>query len=445
MARRNDPDAPYDPRRREFFRTFGRETVRNAGAVIGAATELRRASGAAARDLLDPVGRSAWPPVEAAGDIPAGFPAEDSGASFRSAYRVTDEALVIADQRELPGRINLVETRDASELASAIRLGVVNGGPVLGEVAAYGLAVALGGGSEPAPRSGAARDQLFRAAANTLRLARRETRALAAAVERMVARYEEATAEQAADGPEVAATMRAEADAISSDAALAHAALGSAGAEVIVARVETGDEEAAGRPINLLMHGDMGPLSCGLVGTGTAIVHALVNAGRAVHVWLTEAVPSMEGARIASLQFTQMDVPHTVLGDSAVGWLLASRPLDAILLRGDYVCANGDTAALIGSRGIAVLAASAAVPLFVVAPPSAFDGSAADGRQLTAELRSPAEELSLRRADGAETARAPAARPAVFGVRLNPTSDVIPADLITGFLTDTGLVPGARR
>ena len=70
-----------DPTRREFFRTFGRETVRNAGAVVGAAAELRRASEAAARELLavDQPGASEIPaPTSAAGG---------ESSAFNSAYR----------------------------------------------------------------------------------------------------------------------------------------------------------------------------------------------------------------------------------------------------------------------------------------------------------------------------------------------------------------------
>ena len=53
MARRQAPPKGHDPSRREFFRTFGRQTLQNAGAVAGAAAELRRTSLAAARELLE--------------------------------------------------------------------------------------------------------------------------------------------------------------------------------------------------------------------------------------------------------------------------------------------------------------------------------------------------------------------------------------------------------
>ena len=205
---------PDDPTRREFFRTFGRETVRNAGAVAGAAAELRRRSGEAARELLELGG----PGVEVVNAAPS-RPIDDSVAAFNSAYRLSGGALLILDQRELPIRVSIVTCREPSEVASAIRLGVVNAGPVLGELAAYAIAIASADSTD-IDRAG--RDQQVRAAANTLRGARRDVSALGAAADRMEARYEQLTAAAGADadGHALAASMRGEADAIATEAQL---------------------------------------------------------------------------------------------------------------------------------------------------------------------------------------------------------------------------------
>jgi len=226
------------------------------------------------------------------------------------------------------------------------------------------------------------------------------------------------------------AALRLDADAIAMEAQLAHAALGRASAEMLAPH---GDGS-----VNLLMHADMGPLSCGMVGTGTAVLQSLLHGGQAVHVWLTEAAPSNQGARLAALQLTQADVPHTVIADSAAGWLFASRPLDGVLLRADTVAANGDVAALIGSLTVAGLAADAGVPTYAVAPMSAFDRDLEDARTLMPNLRSSAETFGL------EPRVERDSRPAVFGVRLNPTIDVVPRHLITAYLTDQGPEPGGR-
>ncbi len=430
MARRKgDTEAGHDPTRREFFRTFGQQTVRNAGAVMGAAAELRRASGAAARELLD-LGTESSPDPRA-----AQASAEDRGATFRSAYRLAGDSLLILDQRDLPGRLTIVTCSEPSEVSSAIRSGAINAGPVLAEVAAYALAQVL---ARPPPRTTESRDQLFSAAANTLRGARREVHALRWAVDRVEARYDALTAggpaaEAQADGdPGLEAHLRQEADAIAGEAQLAHAALGRSGAQAIAAAAAANSTRHRGEPTNLLMHGDMGPLSCGMVGVGTAILQSLVGLGHSVHVWLTEAAPGLEGARVAALQLTQADVPNTVIADTAVGWLLSSRQLDGALLRGDTVAANMDTVGLIGSLNVARLAAAAGVPVYVVAPDSAFDPDTAAGSDLVLDVRSPAEAMA------ASPDRDGRTRPAVFGVRLHPSADVVPAHLVTAFLTASG-------
>jgi methylthioribose-1-phosphate isomerase len=433
MARRDENDSAQDPTRREFFRTFSRQTLTNAGAVMGAAAEIRRAGGAAARELLDP-GASMGDPVRAERRDP---PAE-SASTFRSAYRVVDDALLLLDQRDLPGRFTIITCSEPSEIASAIRSSVINAGPVLAEVAAYGLAIAASRADALDPQG---RDQVMHAATNTLRGAKPEINALRAAVGRMEARYDELTAAGATEtaaGDALATALLAEADSIASEAQLAHATLGRNGAAAIAAAVDADAGREPGRPINLLVHGDMGPLSCGMVGTGTALLQSLIGLGRTVHVWLTEAAPSMEGARVAALQLTHADVPHTVVADTAVAWLLESRRLDGALIRGDTIAPGGDTLALIGSLNVARLAGSAGVPLYVVAPASAFDAGGTNLASLMPVLRSPAESLDAPAASGES-------RRQVFGARLNPTSGIVPSDLVTSYLTDSGAHAGGAR
>ena len=83
-----------------------------------------------------------------------------------------------------------------------------------------------------------------------------------------------------------------------------------------------------------------------------------------------------------------------------MAWLLESRRLDGALIRGDTIAPGGDTLVLIGSLNVARLAGSAGVPLYVVAPASAFDSSGSNLADLTPSLRSPAETLAASVAKG---------------------------------------------
>ena len=397
MARPDEQDTT----RRDFFRTFGRETVRQAGAVAGVAAELRRSSLAAARVLFDP---------EAAIDSPALDPIDppvvavdptQPDATFRSAYRFTGTEITALDARQLPGRVQTLVLVQPSEIASAIRAGAINGGPVLAEVGAYAMAVAA---RAVVARPETGRVQQLRAAANTLRAARPQIHALSWAVDRLEALNLD-LAGQGTDPTEIAERMRSEADSIASANASANAEIGRSAAAAVLA---LSDE-----PLNLLVHGDMGPLSCGMVGMGTALIQNLRDRGRDVHIWLTEAAPSGEGGRVAAFQLRQLDVPYTVVPDSALGWVFNGRHIDAVLLRGDRVAVNTDCGVIVGGLSAAIIAAAADVPVIVLAPRSSFDPGAADGAALRAD----------------ETFAPGAAR-------LNPSTDVVPHDLVTRLISE---------
>jgi methylthioribose-1-phosphate isomerase len=271
---------------------------------------------------------------------------------------------------------------------------------VLAEVGAYALVMAA---RAAATRPAVGREQQFRAAAGTLRAAKREVRALAWAIDRVEARYNE-LAMQATDPFALADSLESEANSIASANAKAHAEIGRIGAGAVLA--------ASNEPLNLLLHGDMGPLSCGMVGMGTALVQSVRDAGRELHVWLTDAMPSGEGGRVAAFAMRQLDVPFTVIPDAAVGWLFDHRHVDALLLRGDGVAENGDCAVLIGGLSAAAVAGAASVPVLVLAPRSAFADAPDRGH-----LRS-------------DTTFAPGA------TRLNPSIDILTAEMITRVISE---------
>jgi len=403
MARSDPPDAARDPSRRAFFRTFGRETVRQAGAVAGAAAELRRSSLAAARVLFDPDAPATDSPSAADSPVAAQLDESAPDATFRSPYRFTGTEIVALDVRQLPGRIQTIVLAEPSEVASAIRTGAISGGPVLAEVGAYAMAMVARAAVE---RPEVGRDQQVRAAAGTLRAAKRDVRALAWAIDRLETRYNELSG-PSADPVAIADGLVSEADSIASEAAAAHGQIGRIGARAI--------HPAAEEPLNLLVHGDMGPLSCGLVGMGTALIGELRDAGRGVHVWVPDVAPAGEGGRVAAFGLRQLDVPFTVIPDTAVGWLFDHRRVAALLLRGDRVSANGDCGVLIGGLSAALVAASAGVPVHILAPLNAIDPGVADGAALRAD-----------------------ASFATGATRLNPQSDVVPADLVTSIISERG-------
>jgi choline dehydrogenase-like flavoprotein len=182
-------------------------------------------------------------------------------------------------------------------------------------------------------------------------------------------------------------------------------------------RLET-DEDFGKEP----WHGDSGPLACGMVGMSTSALQSIITAGRRVHVWVTDASPSGEGTRVMALELTQLDIPHTVIPDSAVGWLFANRAVDAAALRGDTLASNGDSVALLGAKAVAQLAADRGVPVHVLAPEVSWDRAARDTSHLVLDMRSAAELGSAQRA------------------RLNPVFDIVPARLVSAYVSERVVV-----
>ncbi|HEY7599936.1 MAG TPA: hypothetical protein VH741_08415, partial [Candidatus Limnocylindrales bacterium] len=241
----------------------------------------------------------------------------------------------------------------------------------------------------------------LRGAADTLRAARPINRPLFGAIDRLLHAAETAT--------EPASAARAEAELVAMEAALDHAAVGQRGAELLAAR-----SDVAGDPLQLLFIGDQGPLAGGMVGPGFALLQGLAALGRTAHAWLADGAPLAEGRR-AAWQLDQLDVPHTRIPDAAIGWLLANRRIDALLLRAEWICANGDAVAALGARAAARLAREAGVPAYVVAPASVSDPTTPDAAGIAGDLLMPHAPQS--------------------GARLDPAADIVPGSLVSGAIS----------
>jgi methylthioribose-1-phosphate isomerase len=411
------PEPPADPAlegadlgRRRFFRQFAGDLLQGAATVVGAAQVLQRASAEAAGAILDP--------MTAADPLVAAEPAPGPPTGFRTPFREEPGVLHIIDQRKLPDVLEEYHAKSAAECAFAIREMIVRGAPAIGQVAAIGLAITAGKLLTTRPY---ARRATLRGAANALRNSRPTAVNLRWAVDRVMAAYE-AVGDLSEDGDAIAAAMRAEADAIVAEATDDHGRLATYGRDVL--------PYPDGRALRLLTHCNTGPLACGQFGTALGVVQAAHYAERPLHVWVDETRPYLQGARLTTWELAQAGVPHTLIPDVAAGHLMASGEVDVIVVGADRVVANGDTANKVGTYTLAVLAARHGIPFYVAAPLSSVDLATADGSDIPIEERKALEVLAIR---GVRIA------PPDTEVR-NPSFDVTPAELITGFITDEGVL-----
>jgi len=405
--------------RRRFFRQFAGDLANTAATVVGAAQALQRTSVELAGALLDPA-RDALDERTALAAAAVAVAEPTQTATFRTSFQVDHGAIRFVDQRALPGAVLEHVAISAAEVTWAIRNEVVVGGPAIGQAAAIGMALTA---ARAAPSRPYARRATLRGAANALRNSDPTTASLAWAVDRVMAAYE-AVGELDEDGDAIAAAIQTEADAIVAEAMVEHGQLVEVGLVVIdsLPRPEDG-------PLRLLVHGPSGTLAGGQFGTALAIAIAAHHAEQEVRVIVPEGRPGLVGARVSCWELAAAGVAHVLVPDAAAAGIVASGGVDAILVPADRVAVNGDVALPSGSYALAAAAGRQGIPFLVCATTGAFDPMIAEGADLPVGTR-PVPDL----ARIGEAARAPRSTEV-----LAPIEDVVPAALVSEYISATGL------
>ena len=340
------------------------------------------------------------------------------------------QAVEVIDQRTLPHQLRLRPLASAREVFVAIREMWVRGAPLIGAVAAYGLALQAG------------RDASDTALSNTaalLRQSRPTAVNLAWALERMLHRLQAVPLDRRAQA------AWDEADAIAEEDVRVNAAIGEHGLPLLQAAAAR--RAAAGQtgPLNLLTHCNAGWLATVDWGTATSPIYQAHAAGLPVHVWVDETRPRNQGASLTAWELGRAGVPHTVIADNAGGHLMQHGQVDLCIVGCDRVAANGDVCNKIGTYLKALAAHDNGVPFYVAMPTSTLDLGLADGvRDIPIEERHGREltHVSGRAASGdmVEVQLTPDGSPAG-----NPAFDVTPARLITALITEHGVVPAQAQ
>jgi methylthioribose-1-phosphate isomerase len=344
-----------------------------------------------------------------------------NGIPFRSIR--LDEAdgwsIHILDQTKLPWQVEWLRLIDEDQVAHAIRSMQVRGAPLIGAVAAYGLALAMRRNPEALEPVAAMLGETRPTAIN-----------LRWALEKMlgVLRPLPAAARLAA--------AYAEAAAICDDDAATCEAIGRHGLPLI-------QEIAARKPgkrVNILTHCNAGWIATVDWGTALAPIYMAHDAGIQVHVWVDETRPRNQGAALTAWELGAHGVPHTVIADNAGGHLMQHGEVDIVIVGTDRVTRCGDVANKIGTYLKALAAQDNGVPFWVALPHSTLDMRVADGvRDIPIEERAPEEVTDITGQDSA--GRITRIRVAAAGSpAANPAFDVTPARLVTGLITERGRV-----
>jgi methylthioribose-1-phosphate isomerase len=349
------------------------------------------------------------------------------GKHFRSIWLEPDGWSVGAiDQRRLPHDFVVARLTTCDAAADAIRSMLVRGAPLIGATAAYGIALAMrADGSDAALDSACKTLIATRPTAINLRWALDELR----------------FALRPLPPSQRAAAAYSRAGEIAEQDIAINKAIGQHGLALIEAIVAM---KKPGERVNLLTHCNAGWLATVDWGTATAAIYLAHDQGHAVHVWVDETRPRNQGAALTAWELGHHGVPHTVIPDNTGGHLMQHGLVDLVIVGTDRVTANGDVCNKIGTYLKALAAHDNGVPFYVALPSPTIDFSIDDGvRQIPIERRAAEEVTTMtgRTADGRiETVCiVPEGSPVA-----NYGFDVTPARLVTGLITERGVIKADR-
>jgi methylthioribose-1-phosphate isomerase len=320
--------------------------------------------------------------------------------------------LELIDQTLLPIEVRIIKCHTEHEVAFAIKILQVRGAPAIGVAGAYGLALGLANKANQSGELAAVLNQLC----EFLIGVRPTAVNLPWAVNRVKAAI--LAAGVGNDFAKAAEVAIREADDIKAEDIEMCKAMGAFGAELI----KNGDA--------WLTHCNAGALATAGYGTALGVFRAAKEQGKEFSVYVDETRPLLQGSRLTAWELMQEGIDATLICDNMAGSLIRADKVQGVVVGADRISSKGFVANKIGTYSLAVLAKYNGVPFYVAAPTSTFDLSISYDDEFVIEERDPDE---VRFIQGVQTA------PKDIKV-FNPAFDITPPELITGIITDRGII-----
>lgn len=325
--------------------------------------------------------------------------------------------LKVLDQRALPEQELYIECKSMEDVSAAIQTLAVRGAPTIGVAAAYGMVLAYidlikkNPVTLPLPID-------YNHYTKPLLYSRPTAVNLQWAVGRMLHYYDNVVFSQTANIKSSIELLLNEAKAIHRKDILLNQAIATNGADLFSSNV------------TLLTHCNAGSLATTGVGTALGIVRELWKRGQLSHLFIDETRPLLQGARLTAYEMQKEGIPSTLICDNMAATVIRDKFVNGIIVGADRIALNGDVANKIGTYGLAILANYHKIPFWVAAPSTTFDFSLSSGKYIKIEERDPIEVRRFGQL-WSTTKNMP-----VF----NPAFDVTPADLVTGIITEKGVL-----
>jgi len=166
-------------------------------------------------------------------------------------------------------------------------------------------------------------------------------------------------------------------------------------------------------------------------GTALGVIYSACSQGKKVKVFSSETRPLLQGSRLSSWELYKQGVDVTMIADNTASSLMAEKKVDLVITGADRIAANGDSANKIGTYNLAILCKYHKIPFYIAAPTSTFDFRVKSGKGIKIEMRDIREVTSIL----FKKTIAPIGADAI-----NPAFDVTPHQLISGIITDKGII-----
>src|SRR5688500_16062855 len=324
-----------------------------------------------------------------------------------------DDAVVMIDQRKLPGVEVYVACKTATEVAKAIKTMVIRGAPAIGVAAAMGIAL----GARKSKATGTKQFATeFQKTCDLLAATRPTAVNLFWAIDRMKRAFA-AAAQGGCSVDELKQRLVAESQAIHDEDVASCRAMGAHGATLVP------------QTASILTHCNAGALATAGYGTALGVIRAAAEQGKKVAVLADETRPFLQGARLTAWELLKDGIDTTVITDNMAGAMMRLGHVDLVVVGADRIAANGDVANKIGTYAVAVLARAHDIPFYVAAPISTVDLATADGSTIPIEERSDKEVTHVG-----------SARITPEGAHIrNPAFDITPNKYVTAIITERGI------
>ena len=336
----------------------------------------------------------------------------ENSDSFLRTVQWQDNKVVMIDQTKLPNKLEFVKYSTYQEVAQAIKTLVVRGAPAIGVSAAFGMALA-------ALQSNAeTKDELLadlNTARDTLSATRPTAVNLAWGLQKIM---DTATAPATGDTPQqIIQKVIAKSIQMAQEDVAINMTMGRHGSELF-------DDNDT-----VMTHCNAGALATVGYGTALGVIRATRSSGKKIKVVATETRPVQQGSRLTAFELKHDGFDVSLIPDTAVGYTMANNLVDKVVVGADRIVRTGHVFNKIGTYQVAMIAQAHNIPFYVAAPLSTIDLET-DADDVVIEMRKAAEVTQI---GDVHTA------PDDVSV-INPAFDMTPPELISGIITEKGVV-----